>query len=332
MKKKLQIGLFTGGYSAEREVALKSAAYVQQHLDSGEYDLYTIDVQRRRWTCGEDGYFDLNLGALVLGDQQITLDAAYVMIHGQPAEDGLIQGYFDMLGLPYTCCSVFTSALTFDKQATKHFLRDFVPMAPSCCLRAGDRLDYESIVDWGFPLFVKPNKQGSSFGITKVKQLEELESAIEKARSYDDEVMIEKCISGREFSCGVVQTETGVRALPLTEIKPFNEFFDFAAKYEKQSEEITPAQLSPQVAEKARDLARRIYHSLDCDGLVRVDFILQGEEFYFLELNTIPGMSAESIVPQQAAADDIAPGQFVEWPLKACLTKASGHLRVSTPL
>jgi D-alanine-D-alanine ligase len=332
MRKKQQIGLFTGGYSAEREVALKSAAYVQKYLNSKVYDLHTIDVQRERWTCGTEGYFDLNLGALILGERQIALDAAYVMIHGQPAEDGLIQGYFDMVGLPYTCCSVFTSALTFDKQATKHFLRGLVPMAPSCCLRAEDSLDYASIADWGFPLFVKPNKQGSSFGITKVKRLEELEPAIEKARTYDDEVMVEKCITGREFSCGVVATESGIRALPLTEIKPFNEFFDFAAKYEKQSEEITPAQLPRESSEKAQDLARRIYHSLHCDGLVRVDFILQEDEFYFLELNTIPGMSAESIVPQQAAADHIAPEQFVEWPLKACLAQASRHIPTSSIL
>lgn len=316
-----KIGLFTGGFSAEREVALQSAKYIQKHLDPNLYEGFTIDVQRGKWRCGEHGFFDLNLGKLCLPDRQIELDAAYVMIHGAPAEDGLLQGYFDMIRLPYTCCSVFSSALTFDKQATKQFLKGIVPMAPSRCLRAGESLQPHELSEWAFPLFVKPNKQGSSFGISKVKSPKELEAAIEKAREFDDEVMIEKFISGREFSCGMVNSPEGLRVLPLTEIKSFNEFFDYAAKYQKQSEEITPADLSSDQAEKVVAYARRLYSSLRCSGLVRADFILEDGIFYFLELNTIPGMSSTSIVPQQAAAADISPRELVQWPLDECLDK-----------
>ena len=321
ISEKIKVGIFTGGYSAERSVALQSAAFIERHLDEERFEWYAIDVQRNRWTCGEDGYFDLNAGALVWPDRQVKLDVAYVMIHGAPAEDGLLQGYFDMIELPYTCSSVFSSALTFDKQATKQFLKGVVPMAPSRCLRAGESLQANELSDWSFPLFVKPNKQGSSFGISKVKSAAELQNAIAKAREFDDEVMIEKFISGREFSCGMIYTPHGLRVLPLTEIKSFNEFFDYAAKYQRQSEEITPADLSPTQAEEIVLHARRIYANLRCSGLVRADFILEDGIFYFLELNTIPGMSSTSIVPQQAEAAGISPSNLVHWPLEGCLKR-----------
>ncbi len=318
---KIKVGLFTGGYSAERSVALQSAAYIERNLNSDCVEGYIIDVKRDRWSCGKDGYFDLNQGALVWPDRIVKLDAAYVMIHGAPAEDGLLQGYFDMIQLPYTCCSVFSSALTFDKQATKQFLQGLVPMAASRCLRANESLTAAEQADLTFPVFVKPNKQGSSFGISKVKSLAELTAAIEKARAFDDEVLIEQFISGREFSCGMVNSPDGLRVLPLTEIIPHNEFFDFAAKYERESEEVTPADLSPELTEKVKNYSRKIYNALQCKGLVRADFILQSGDFYFLELNTIPGMSETSIVPQQAEAAGIPPADIVWWPLENCLLK-----------
>lgn len=315
-----KIGLFTGGYSAERGVALQSAAYIQEHLDQRLYEIFCIDVQRGKWLCEGGGYFDLNTGRLRRPEREVELDAAYVMIHGAPAEDGLLQGYFDMIQLPYTCCSVFSSALTFDKQATKKYLQGDVPMASSICLRGEESLSGDQKATLSYPLFVKPNKQGSSFGITKVKGARDLETSIAKARQYDDEVMIETFISGREFSCGMVVSPEGLRVLPLTEIKPFNEFFDFAAKYEKQSEEITPADLPKSQVDTVAAYARKIYDRLQCKGLVRADFIMQGDDFYFLELNTIPGMSPTSIVPQQAAAAGINPADLVRWPLEGCLS------------
>ena len=322
---KSNIGLFTGGYSAEREVALQSAKYIRQHLDTERYELFPIDVQKGSWRCGKDGFFDLNRAELVLSGKSIQLDAAYVMIHGSPAEDGLLQGYFDMVGIPYTCCSVFSSSLTFDKQATKRFLRGEIPMAPSKCVKAHESVGAKDFDRLGYPLFVKPNKQGSSFGITKVKSPVDLIDAIETARQFDDEVMVEKFISGREFSCGMLNTPNGLRILPLTEIIPDNEFFDYAAKYKRESQEITPADLSSGQTEKVQSYARRLYHLLGCKGLVRADFILEEGDFYFLELNTIPGMSETSIVPQQAEAAGISPSDLVHWPLEDCLKRGVDH-------
>ncbi|NBB88245.1 MAG: D-alanine--D-alanine ligase, partial [Bacteroidetes bacterium] len=316
-----KIGLFTGGFSTEREVALQSAKYIRKHLDSKRYELFIIDVQRENWSCGNDGFFDLNRAKLILSGKAISLDAAYVMIHGSPAENGLLQGYFDLVGIPYTCCSVFSSALTFDKQATKRFLQGRIPMASSKCVQAREDVGEQDFDALGYPLFVKPNKQGSSFGITKVKSSANLMDAIEKARQFDDEVMVEKFISGREFSCGMLNTPDGLRILPLTEIIPDNEFFDYAAKYKRESQEITPAALSAKQTEKVQSYARRIYQHLGCKGLVRADFILEKGEFHFLELNTIPGMSSTSIVPQQAEAAGISPSDLVHWPLEGCLKR-----------
>jgi D-alanine-D-alanine ligase len=320
MSNPLNIGLFTGGFSEERVVALKSAQLVEKYLDTDKYNLYTIDVQRNGWMHEEENPFNLTEGILEIGGKSIKFDAAYVIIHGSPAEDGWIQGYFEMKNIPYTCSPPFASALTFDKQATKHYLKSFqVPMADSILLHNAEQAKESSVERLGLPLFVKPNKQGSSFGVSKVKSTDELEEAVTKAFQFDDEVLIESFIEGREFSCGVTYLDGQPIALPITEIKPFHEFFDYAGKYELQSEEITPAEISEELAEQCRSRSRQIYDLLQCKGMVRFDYILEDGLFKFLEANTIPGLSETSIIPQQVVAAGYTLEQFIEEQLLACL-------------
>lgn len=307
-----QLGLFTGGFSEERVVALKSAAWIRSHIEEDRFQLHVIDVQKSGWSDEKGNAFDLNTGALLIEDQLVKIDAAIVIIHGSPAEDGLIQGYFDMMDIPYSCCSAFVSALTFDKQATKNHLRPYqIPMAKSLLIRKGDSLNKDDIYKLGLPLFVKPNKHGSSFGITKVKQWVDFAKALDFAFEFDEEVVVESFINGREFSSGVIEMNGKVMALPLTEIKSHNEFFDYAAKYEQQSDEITPADLPEDLSIQCRTLSERIYRILNCKGMVRFDYILEEGTFFFLEANTIPGLSPTSILPQQLEAEGIEAADFV---------------------
>jgi D-alanine-D-alanine ligase len=316
-----QLGLFTGGFSEERVVALKSAAWLRSHIVPQNFGLHVIDVQKNGWTDEQGNAFDLNTGALMIDGQAVKIDAALVIIHGSPAEDGLIQGYFDMMDIPYSCCSAFVSALTFDKQATKNHLRPYqVPMAKSLLIRQGDSLNKDEVYALGLPLFVKPNKHGSSFGITKVKHWDDFANALNFAFEFDKEVVVESFINGREFSSGVIEMNGEVIALPLTEIKSHNEFFDYAAKYEQQSDEITPAELPESLSEQCRALSERIYRILNCKGMVRFDYILEEDTFYFLEANTIPGLSPTSILPQQLEAQGIEAADFVRALIESTLT------------
>lgn len=320
MKEPLKIGLFTGGFSAEREVALRSAQLIEKYLDAGKYKLYKIDVEEEAWLFEGKYPFDLTNAVLSLPDEEIRFDVACVIIHGSPAENGWIQGYFDMKGIPYTCSSPFSSALTFDKQATKNYLRSFqVPMANSLLVKKSEVVDQVKVEALELPLFIKPNKQGSSFGVSKVNALEDLDEAIEKAFEYDAEVIIESFIKGREFSCGVICLDGKPQALPITEIKPFHEFFDYAGKYEKQSEEITPAQIPDELTKQCQSRSLQIFELLQCKGMARFDYILDRGIFYFLEANTIPGLSETSIVPQQVEAAGYGLDKFVEDLILNCL-------------
>jgi D-alanine-D-alanine ligase len=298
------IAIITGGDVAERGISLASARTVYTHLDAAKYVKYVIELTGGRFIeQGSGAPVDLNDFSLSKQGSRIHFDLAYLMLHGHPAEDGRLQGYFELIGLPYTGCDVFSSALTFDKQATKDFLRSHdVPMAESRLLRKGQAHDTKELLKLGLPLFVKPNKNGSSYGVSKVKAADQLEAAIQLAFQYDDEVVAEAFLDGKEFSCGVLRRGGEALALPITEIVPFGEFFDYQAKYEKQSEEITPARLSESLTRKARELSRRVYLALGCRGACRVDYILVGDTFFLLEVNTIPGMSETSILPQQAIA------------------------------
>jgi D-alanine-D-alanine ligase len=252
---------------------------------------------------------DKNDFTLKTDDQRIRFDAVFIAIHGSPGENGLLQGYFDMMEIPYTSCNAFCSALTFNKQACKLFLKEYgIHMAQAVLIRKEDELDIAEIIRFtGLPCFVKPNDSGSSFGVTKVKSKEELDPAIRKAFEESNEVLIEAFMKGREVACGVVKTANKAVILPVTEIITKNEFFDYEAKYTPgMSEEVTPANLPEKISNDIQNLSSKVYDLLGCKGIVRVDFILIGEKPFFLEINTVPGMTEESLIPQQAKAAGIS--------------------------
>lgn len=311
---KLKVAIVTGGNVAERGISLGSAQTVFQHLDSAKYDKYVIELNGAVFAEQSSGArVDLNDFSLRLDGETIRFDLVFLMLHGHPAEDGCLQGYFEVLGIPYTGCDHFVSSLTFNKQATKDYLRAHgIPMAASQLLFKGWSIDLEAQRGLGLPLFVKPNKNGSSYGVSKVKKFEEMDSAIQLAFQYDDEVVVEQFLNGREFSNGAVRKNGEVIVLPITEIVSQNEFFDYKAKYEQESQEITPARLSPELTRRCQAQTRKVYEALGCKGMARVDYILVGETFFLLEVNTIPGMSEASIIPQQAAAHGWTIGELLD--------------------
>ncbi|MBK6929849.1 MAG: D-alanine--D-alanine ligase [Saprospirales bacterium] len=306
------IAILTGGDSAERVISLKSGQVVREHLPADRYRAFLIDIQGADWREADTGApIDKNDFSLRLGAEIIRFDCAFAALHGSPLEDGKMQGYLDMIGLPYTCCDGYVSGLTMNKQHTKWYLTPLgIPMAKSALLRRGEPVDTVKLLEMGLPLFVKPNTHGSSFGVTKVKTAGDLLPAIEAVWPYDKEAVIEAFMPGREFSNGALRVGGRVLALPVTEIIPETEFFDFAAKYEGRSQEITPADISPELRRQCQQRSCQLYEALNCRGVVRFDYILVGDTFHFLEANTIPGISPASIVPQQARAQGWELGAF----------------------
>lgn len=306
---KKNIALLAGGNSSEREIALQSAAQVAEAFDKERYKVWLVDVKGREFIYrdGEqESRVDLNDFSLTIGGEKIRFDYAYIMIHGTPGEDGHLQGYLEMMGVPFSSCDMVSSVITFDKQSTKLAVSQTgVSLAKGVLLRESDWIAPDAIVaELGLPLFVKPNASGSSCGVTKVKSVEELPDAIFRAFDESSEVLIEECIVGREMACGVLVTEDEELLLPITEIVAKNEFFDYEAKYTAgMSDEITPAEISEELAAKLHELTLAAYKACRCKGLARVDFIVTPEgEPYLIEINTIPGMSAGSIVPKQIRA------------------------------
>ncbi|NND07426.1 MAG: D-alanine--D-alanine ligase [Saprospiraceae bacterium] len=299
-----RIAILTGGLSAERAISLKSAEMVAKHLDPNAYDFRMITMNSDAWVEMESHTaIDLNDFSLTLKGRKEFFDFVFLIIHGTPAEDGKMQGYFEMMDIPHSTCDTLASALTFNKQKCKEFLEAHqVPMAPSLLLKKGDSIPRDKIEEFGYPLFVKPNSNGSSYGISLVKEEHALMPAVETALRFDQEVIIEGYLEGAEFGCGLVREGEEIHVFPVTEIIPRDDFFTYEAKYEGASEEITPARISPELTQVCQDLSERIYTALSCRGMVRMDYILVGDAFYFLEVNTIPGLSAASIIPQQASA------------------------------
>jgi D-alanine-D-alanine ligase len=305
------IAIVAGGDSSEFEISVKSAVEVGRALSS-RYIVYIIMIRGTTWYWedqkGRYHNIDKNDFSLVTDDIRIRFDGVFIAIHGTPGENGLLQGYFDMMNIPYTSCDAFCSALTFNKQACKLYLKEYkIPMVDAILIRKGDTFDPEVIIkQTGLPCFVKPNDSGSSFGVTKVKQKEELLSAVETAFRESSRVMVEKFMNGREVACGVVKSKNKISVLPVTEIISKNEFFDYDAKYTPgRSDEVTPADMPSHVTKEIQRLSLLIYDLLGCNGIVRVDFIVMEEKPWFLEINTVPGMTKESIVPKQAAAAGI---------------------------
>ncbi len=313
---KKTIAIVAGGDSSEYEISVKSGVEVAKLL-SDKYSVYLVIIRDKTWYWedpkGRYHNIDKNDFSLVTGENRIRFDGVFIAIHGTPGENGLLQGYFDMMKIPYTSCGSFCSALTFNKQACKLFLKEYsIAMADAVLIRKGDKLDPVNIVkQLKLPCFVKPNDSGSSFGVTKVKVKEDLLPAIEIAFRESNEVLIEAFMKGREVACGVLKTNNKEFVFPVTEIISKNEFFDYEAKYTPgRSDEVTPANMPAVTINEIQRLSLQIYDLLGCKGIVRVDFIVVDEKPFFLEINTVPGMTEESLVPKQALAAGIPLGEL----------------------
>lgn len=309
---KKNVAIIMGGYSNEYPISINSGNVVYNNLSRDTYNVYRIHILNEKWVYVSDSEeeFAVNKADFSFSDgtNTIYVDVVFNIIHGTPGEDGLMQAYFELLGIPQTSCEHYESALTFNKRDTLSILKNYgVRCANAYYLNEGDKVNKEEIVKKvGLPCFVKPSKAGSSFGISKVKTIDELQAAIDFAFKEDREILIETCLVGVEVSVGVMQFKNEVLVLPPTEIVPHNEFFDYEAKYLGKSDEITPARISEEELKKVTEETKRIYKLLNLKGISRAEFIIQDGIPYFIEINTNPGVSEESIVPQQAAAAGIS--------------------------
>ena len=308
MRKK--IALVTGGYSGEAEISYLSAVTIYNNLDKAKYDVFKIDIAPAGWVYededGKKSVIDRNDFSINTGAQKVRFDAVFIGIHGTPGEDGKLQGYFDMLSIPYTSCNAATSALTFNKRYTTAVAgMSGIAVAKSVLFIKNQFTNAgEVAAALSFPVFVKPNNGGSSIGMSKVNTAHELGTAIKKAFNEDSQVLVEEMIAGREFTVGVFRSDGAITVLPITEVSTDKEFFDFEAKYKGKSKEVTPAEMPAGWKEKVEAAAAKIYALFDCRGVVRIDFIYNeaADTPYMLEINTVPGQSEASIVPQQVRA------------------------------
>jgi len=309
MKKK--IAIVSGGNSGENTISLKSAQNINKFIDKNKFETFLIIISGKDWVhkdeTGTDTPVDKNDFSITTDNKKITFDCVFIAIHGTPGEDGKLQGYFDMLDIPYTSCDRTTSALTFNKFFCNQLVKIYgrVNVSKSIVVRKNHKKNTEEILnEISLPCFVKPNEAGSSLGVSKVKEQHELTPALEKAFEVDESVLIENFIKGREITCGVIDIDGTVKALPVTEIISKNEYFDFDAKYDKlKADEITPANIPQHIYNECQQVSKDLYSYLNCRGIVRFDYILTSDEkLFFLEVNSIPGLTDESIVPQQAAA------------------------------
>ena len=302
------IAIIAGGNSSEYEVSMKSGKNIYDEVDETRYNKYLVVLKERDWhvEIGEEKYpVDKNDFSFTRNGEKILFDFAYITIHGVPGENGLLQGYLDMMGVPYGCCNVLASALTFDKHTCNTYLKSYgVNVADSVMLIRGMAYDVNEIInEVGLPCFVKPNAEGSSFGVTKVKEAAQLEDALKKAFALCREVLIETFIDGTELTCGVVKAGDMDITMPIAEVVPKNEFFDFEAKYDPtKSDEIIPARISPELTNRIKILSSMIYDILRCEGIIRVDYIVREDEIFMLEVNTTPGMTSNSFVPKMVRA------------------------------
>ena len=324
---KKNIALVMGGFSGEHDISIMSGCQVYENLDHEKYNVYKIVVDREGWYgLADDGCRKpVNRDNFTVEGVD-RFDLAFIIIHGNPGENGVLQGYFDLLGIPYTTCGFYTSALTFNKGYCNPVVRNFgiVNVAKSKMLYADQPIDTAALLqELSLPLFVKPAAGGSSVATTKVKRAEELMPAIREALTEDKGVLVEEFIQGREFDCGVLRTKEKKYVFPITEIIPTggHEFFDYAAKYDGFSNEVTPADVDQAISDHIQQVSSQLYDLLDCRGIVRFDYIYDTakQELFFLAVNTIPGQSAESIVPKQARAMGISTKQLYEMVIQSCL-------------
>lgn len=300
------IAILAGGNSSEASVSLKSASIVEENIKS-RFNTFLIHIKNENWIYQQDDdthEIDKNDFSLTLNGNKIKFDLVFIAIHGTPGEDGKLQGYFDVLGINYASSNLLASALSFNKGVCNDYLKTHqVNVAKSVQLFKNVEYDANHIItSLGLPCFVKPNQSGSSYGVSKVHTATDLPKAIEDAFTYDNQVLVESFIQGREVTCGVNNFNHTLTAMPITEIITEHDFFDFDAKYNGASQEITPADLPLHLAEKVQNAAKNIFQLLNLDGVARIDFIIQDDTPYMIEANTIPGLSAESLIPQQARA------------------------------
>ncbi|TVZ27414.1 D-alanine-D-alanine ligase [Gillisia sp. Hel_I_86] len=323
MKKRIAIAM--GGYSSEYRISINSGNVVYKNLDRSLYEPYRVHIMQNEWfvVADDDTPYPINKNdfTVKIKDKKIQFDCVFNTIHGTPGENGLLQAYLDLVGIPQTSCGSYQAALTFNKRDLISVLKPYgIKTAVNYFLDKGDEVEVDEIVKKvGLPCFVKANKAGSSFGITKVKVAEDLEQAVKIALKEDDEVIIESFLDGTEVSVGVILYKGKILALPVTEIVSENEFFDYEAKYLGKSEEITPARISKEQTKKVQDISKLIYSKLKMKGFTRSEFIFHNNEPHFIEMNTTPGLSEASILPQQAEKAGIGLPQLFGSAIEAAL-------------
>lgn len=302
------IAVIAGGDSAEFGISLQTANHIFATLDKDKYSPYLVIFKGTDWNVkiDEANYpIDRNDFSFTKDSKRIKFDFAYIAIHGTPGENGILQGYLQLMRIPHSTCEVLSSALSFNKHACNSYLKSLgFNFAKSILLKKNQMYSSSEIEEkLGMPCFVKPNADGSSFGISKVKKSEDLKEAIEKAFGEGNEVIIEEFIDGLEFTCGLVKTKTENLIFPVTEVLPKKEFFDYEAKYDpNMAEEITPARISEDLTSRIQKISSEVYDALKCKGIVRIDYMIRNDEIFILEANTIPGMTANSFIPKQVAA------------------------------
>ena len=323
---KKNIAIIMGGYSSEYKISLKSGNVVYNYLDKEKFNLYRIHIFKDKWVHVDDNEketpIDRNNFSIPLNGTSVTFDCIFNAIHGSPGEDGLMQAYFELLGLKHTSCDFYQAALTFNKRDLLSVLKPYgIKAAPSYYLNLGDDINENEIIEKvKLPCFVKANKSGSSYGITKVYEAKDLKSAIETAYKEDDEIIIEGFLEGTEVSVGVLKLKGETTVFPITEIVSENDFFDYEAKYEGKSQEITPARINDTQLKNVTQASKKIYDVLKMTGFSRSEFIFIGDEPYLLEMNTTPGLTTESILPQQAKEAGVDLGMLFEYAITEALS------------
>ena len=321
-----EIAIITGGDSAEREISISSAKVVLDHLDKRKYTARIIDIKNDNWTISiKNKKININKEdfSVNIQDKKIKFEYVFIALHGPPAENGLIQGYFDNLKVPYSSCDANTSSITFNKiECNKRLTSLGFRCARSLCYKRYQKINIEEIINkLGLPCFIKPNQSGSSFGVSKIKEAKNIPEAIQQALIHDNIVLIEEFLDGKELSCGVMQKDNRVEALPITEIISENEFFDYQAKYQGLSQEITPARINNNLTKKIKRISEDIFIKMKLKGVCRIDFILIKDIPYIIEINTIPGLSKESIIPKQAKEAGISLCQLFNLWINTTLNK-----------
>ena len=324
---KKHIAIIMGGYSSEYEISLKSGQVVYETLNPEQFEAYRIHIFKNKWVYVDSNNvefpIDKNDFSVTVNGKKTTFDCVFNAIHGTPGEDGFMQGYLDLINIPHTSCRMYQAALTFNKRDCLSVLKPYgIKTAASYFVNQGDKIDVDKIVSKvGLPCFVKANKAGSSFGVTKVYKKEAILNALDVAFKEDDEVIIESFLDGTEVSVGVITYKGKVTVLPITEIVSNNDFFDYKAKYLGESQEITPARLSKEQEEKVNKVAKQVYEVLRMKGFSRSEYIFKDGEPHLLEVNTVPGFTRASILPQQAAAAGISLSELFGNAIEEALTK-----------